>query len=562
MIGTIRKHSSWLWAIIIAATVVSFVVYFTPGSGSGSGRRSAEGNFGSIGGSRISQDEYSDALHESMLVYFVATGGRGWPERNAERSNGYDVVRETYRRIFLIRKLREYNIDVDIDSAAQLGKTILFQLGSRDKGVPYADFIKILNQQGLTAEDFQRYLRHQLALQQFISILGMSGEFVTAKEAEPVYVRRHQERIGAAVFFSGSNYLADVKDPSPDAIQQFYISHTNTYEIPVRVQVRYVAFEITNFTPQAEHELTNLAQDVEMVFKDMDTNYLQLGKSPEEAKSVIRDRLIRRQAAMHLRFQADNFVNMLNDLEPMASHNLDVLAKSNGLPVHVTAPFDESDPPKELGSVPDLAPKAFGLTAEIPFAGPLAGTNAMYVIALEKHIPSEVPPLDAVRSRVITDYKYAQAVSAARTAGEKFDETLTNGLAQGKSFEALCLQAKLKPVNLPPTAVSTTNAPPELDAHLSLYQFQQLLFSTAIGKSSGFNLTRDGGAIVYVQQQLPINEAEMKARLPEAISELRQTRQQELLNLWMHEQEQKYIGDIPGLRARIESEGMQGRSRS
>ena len=260
--------------------------------------------------------------------------------------------------------------------------------------------------------------------------------------------------------------------------------------------------------------------------------------------------------------RSDEFVNMLNDLEPMVSHNLDVLAKSNGLPVHVTAPFDESDPPKELASVPDLAPRAFGLTAEIPFAGPLAGTNAMYVIALEKHIPSEVPPLEAVRSRVITDYKYAQAVAAARTAGEKFDETLTNGLAQGKSFEVLCLQAKLKPVNLPPVAVSTTNPPPELNAHLSLYQFQQLLFSTAIGKSSGFNLTREGGAIVYVQQQLPINEADMKARLPEAINELRQTRQQELLNLWMHEQEQKYIGEIPGLRARIESEGMQGRSRS
>ena len=562
MIGTIRKHSSWLWAIIIAATVVSFVVYFTPGAGRGGSSRRGQGDFGSIGGVRITQDEYSDAYTEAMLMYFVASGGRGWPERNAERNGGFDVVRETYRRIFLVRKLNELNIRADINSAADLGKMILFQLSPRDKALPYAEFIKVIGQQGIKPEDFQRFLQHQLALQQFISIIGMSGEFVTAKEAEPIFIRRHQERASAAVFFSASNHLAEVKEPSPEAVQQFFAAHTNAYQIPERIQVRYVAFELTNFMPRAEGELTNLAQDVEMYFKDMDTNYLRLGKSPEEAKGVIRDQLIRRQAAVHLRRQADDFINTLNNQEPMVPQNLDALAKSNGVPVHVTSPFDESEPPRELTSVPDLMTKAFGLNADIPFAGPLASSNALYVIALDKRIPSELPPLDAVRARVIADYKQVQAVNAARAAGEKFDEVLTNGLAQGKSFEALALQAKLKPITVPPMAMSTTNLPPELSGHLSLYQFQQLLFSTPIGKSSGFSATREGGAIVYVQQQLPIDEAFMRASLPGAINELRQTRQQEMLNLWMHEQEQKYIGEIPGLRSRIESEGAPGRSRS
>ena len=37
MIGTIRKHSSWLWFIIIAAVIVSFVFYFSPSSRMGNG---------------------------------------------------------------------------------------------------------------------------------------------------------------------------------------------------------------------------------------------------------------------------------------------------------------------------------------------------------------------------------------------------------------------------------------------------------------------------------------------------------------------------------------------
>ena len=30
MFGTIRKHQTWLWAVIITLTIISFVVFFSP----------------------------------------------------------------------------------------------------------------------------------------------------------------------------------------------------------------------------------------------------------------------------------------------------------------------------------------------------------------------------------------------------------------------------------------------------------------------------------------------------------------------------------------------------
>ena len=56
MIGTIRKHSGWLWAVIIAATIISFVFWGTNQSRMGSGGGSG-GNFGSVYGKKITSDE-------------------------------------------------------------------------------------------------------------------------------------------------------------------------------------------------------------------------------------------------------------------------------------------------------------------------------------------------------------------------------------------------------------------------------------------------------------------------------------------------------------------------
>ena len=59
MFGTIRKHQTWLWAIIITLTVISFVIYFSPYSGT-SDRRSAS-NYGYVNGQPITQEQILEA---------------------------------------------------------------------------------------------------------------------------------------------------------------------------------------------------------------------------------------------------------------------------------------------------------------------------------------------------------------------------------------------------------------------------------------------------------------------------------------------------------------------
>src|SRR5215471_1771991 len=117
MFGTIRKHQTWLWAVIITLTVISFVIYFSPYSRMNSGARNRDANLGSINGERITASEFIDAKREVILRYFLNTSR--WPDKNAQRSR-FDPDQETYGWLIILRKQKEMGIQVSEDVAAAL----------------------------------------------------------------------------------------------------------------------------------------------------------------------------------------------------------------------------------------------------------------------------------------------------------------------------------------------------------------------------------------------------------------------------------------------------------
>ena len=245
--------------------------------------------------------------------------------------------------------------------------------------------------------------------------------------------------------------------------------------------------------------------------------------------------------------QANVFANEVFDKEPTRPENLAALAKQKSLTVKVSAPFDREEGPKDLHVNADFAKKAFGLTTNEPFAGPIAGEDAVYVIAMDKRIPSEIPPLEQIRERVTADYKYDQAKSLARQAGQAFYTTLTNGLGQGKTFSNICAEAKVQMTELPPFSLST-RAVPEAEDHLSLNGrggLKELAFSTTPGKAANFQPTSEGGAILYVKAKLPLDQAKLNAELPNFVDSVRQTRQSEAFNEWFRRQAERGLQDTP-----------------
>ena len=544
MIGTIRKHSTWMWIVIIAAIIITFVYWGAAPNKFDRGGGSRDANFGSINGERISQEDFASAQREIYLQYFFSYGD--WPGPDAKRM-GFDVESKTYFRLLLIQKEKQLGIHASSEAVAKVAADILRSF-NRGEPIPLDAFVKqVLNRQGLSAGDFERFVRHDLGIQQLMAATGLSGRLVTPQEARLLYEREHSELSTEAVFFSGSNYLAGVT-VVPEAVTQFFTNRMADYRLPDRVQVKYVEFAATNYLAEAKKqfaEITNLNERIEAKYRELGTNYFRDAKSPAEAKDKIRELMFKNQTLANAQKAANEFAHGgLFDLEPMRAENLDKFAKEKGLAVRVSEPFGRDYGPKDLAVRPDFTKRAFALSADEPLGGPLVGDAAVYVIALNKKLPSEIPPLEKIRDQVTADYKYNQAMKAAMQAGEAFASALTNGLAKGKKFSAVCSEAKVRALPSPPFSLSTRALPP-VEEHVSLNQFKRAAFSTPPGHSSGFVPTRDGGFVVFVREQLPLELAKMTADLPVFMDSVRQARQNEAFNDWFRKEAEKGLRDTP-----------------
>jgi hypothetical protein len=461
---------------------------------------------------------------------------------------GFDIEREAYYRLLMLRKVEEAGIHVSDETVAQVAGEFLRNF-FRGQPVSMQVFEQnVLNRGGLTTLDFERYIRNLLAIQQLMTAHGLAGRLVTPQETRLLYERENEELVTEAVFFNATNHLASVNS-TPEAVGQFFTNQMARYRVPERVSARYVAFEISNYLAQSEAELvkTNFDELIEGNYQRLGTNFFQEASTPEEKRAKVRESLIKSRATLMTRQLANEFANALDNMEPKTSANLEKLAGDRQLTVRVTEPFDREEGPKELTVGPDFIQNAFNRTADEPFAGPLAGEDAVYVIAQKERIPSEIPPLEKIRDRVEADYKLFQAATAARRAGAEFATALTNGLVAGKTFSSLCVEAGVKPVIVPPLSLSSrTNG--VVEEHVTLRQYASVAFATPLGKPSQFIPTMEGGFVVFVREKLPIDLAKMTAELPAFANSVRQTRQGEAYNDWFRREAERGLRDIPEFR--------------
>src|SRR6266498_1776609 len=145
MFGTIRKHQTGLWIIIIALMSVSLLYFFLPGGRAPGGDDSRTGNYGSIAGRPVKPKEWFETLREVQLTHFLRSGGN-WP--TSEEASGRALESEILQRLLLIYKMRELDIHPGNKAVATM---IQEQLGDH---LTHAKFVQeLLAPHGLTATD-------------------------------------------------------------------------------------------------------------------------------------------------------------------------------------------------------------------------------------------------------------------------------------------------------------------------------------------------------------------------------------------------------------------------
>ncbi len=552
MFGSFRRHQKWIWFLGVLVIIPSFVIFFSPDAKIGRNTTSREalinGKPATINGQPIRLDEFRNAYNETVLGHFFRSNGKEWPERSeAARET---LEHDTVVRVFMLYKLKELDIHVSDEAVARLAMERLgaYPLASleRDHLLPH----------GLTVTDFDRFMRHEAAIQQLVGAVTTSAKLIKPQEAEILYRKDYEEVSADLAVFWTSNFL-DKVTITPGAMANYYTNHMSQYRVPERVQVNYVEFNISNYLAEADKklsEITNYMAQVNEAYGKRDTNSAYFkgtnGLPLDEAagKAKLQTDFRRHEGLIIARRKASDFGGELISLpQPDRADNLERLAAAKNLAVKVTPPFDRVSGLDDTNFPPEFRERALKLTRENPVVfSPIVGEEAVYLISLKNRLSSEMPPLEKVQEKVTNDYKSFQAGELARASGTSFAASVTNGLAQKKPFAEICAQAKVKPINLPPFAPSTPSLT-NLDQRINFYMVQHIAFSLKPGEASPFYPLpkQEGGLVLYLRAKLPLDEAKVKADLPEFMGRLRMYRQNEDFNQWFNKQAELARLNIP-----------------
>lgn len=530
--------------------IPSFVVFFSDTSF----RRAREMNFdvGSINGRPITREEFLHAKQEIRLEYFF---NRGTLPEQDERTETL-LNRDTYYRLLFLEKQKELGIKPSKDAVGKLGANLLRRLGD----VPYETFVKEFLQAKarMTANDFERFVRHEVGIEELFQLSTLSGRLVTQPEAEAMYRREHQELAVELALFNSSNFLAGVT-VNPTNVTEFFNRSMALYRIPERVRLSYVEFAGSNYFAEADKQLEKITNFNALVNEDYlrrgtnafkDTNGVVLSEAAAKEKIKSDNRLA--LALRDARKKANEFASQLLE-QP---HRLDIferLAAALGNPVSVTEPFNREDVPKEFHLAPAASRIASGLSTNEPILiSPIVGEETVYVVALKDILLSEMPSFDSIREKVTEDYRVQQALDAARKAGTDFHAKLTNGLAQNKSFAEICLEANVTPISLPPFSIAT-NSIAGLDESINLNLLKNIALSLKPGTAGPYLQTANGGFVIFLRAKLPVDEARMRAEMPAFLASLRQYQQNEAFSRWVQQQQAQARMTMPLLETKSPS---------
>jgi hypothetical protein len=561
MIGTIRKHQNWLWAIIIAATIISFVYLLSPSTKNGGGGFDMpDVNLGSVFGEPVTRDQYQAAMQEAKIFYRLNSGQ--WPTGSDDKKNLENIIQQ---RLLLQAELDQYHINPTTESTARFIRQFI---GIKPGDVVPADKImetldKIGAEGGLSREDFVRFARHQVGQEYLMSLVGLSGRLVTPQEAEVFFRRENTPMQTELVKFPAENYESAVTIGGTN-LEDFYTKNEAAYRVPEKIQVNYIAFTTKDYMAAAEKTLgTNLNDRV-------DQAYMQEGAAafkdetgaqmkPEAAKAKVKKELLDYAALSEAGKAAKAFLNDLaqghGDDHPFTQDDIFKLAKARNLTVKTSAPFDQKTGPSDLDLAPKFVHVLFELRADDPddkehselYAPLVGGTNAVYVIGLDKRIPSRVQTLAEVRSRVETDYKRAMALEMAKAAGKRFESALEAGLSSGKTFDTMCAAQFVHPQQLGAFSLSSTNVP-GLTNRVDAGQVMEIASRMHAGQVSPFIPTQTGGFILYYKGDLPVDASLLRSDLPEYTTKMRDKLQIAAYSQWFNKEYQLHFVPPPNFK--------------
>ncbi|MGP3590202.1 peptidylprolyl isomerase [Vagococcus sp. WN89Y] len=262
-----------------------------------------------------------------------------------------------------------------------------------------ARFNALVNQMGMSADQYAQALRNQLTSQQLINAVAGTDFMLKGETDELVALAAQQRVVRQAVI--DVNALAAKQTVSDEEVSSYYEQNKNSFVAPEQFRVSYIKLDAAAMEQNAsDAEIQAYYDENKDTFTQPQRNRYSViqTKTEDEAKAVLDE------------------LNKGADFATVAkAKSTDIISARNGGDMGW---LEESTTPDEL--------KNAGLKEKGQLSGVIKSSVGFLVVRLDDIQPAKVKPLSEVRDELAAKVKHEKALDAWYALQQKVSEAASN----------------------------------------------------------------------------------------------------------------------------------------
>lgn len=386
----LQKHYRWLFSILLAIIIVSFV--FTIGASPGIGRKERRGQavkfYGVDLGDPKTVDKFvQDACTSAMLKL----------DPSIYYAEGLEY--EVLARIFSLDLAKKVGIPLPSDAwlkhYIETRPLFIDEAGHFD-AKRYTTFQESIKNNPTYA---RRPVKRALLEDGMVDLIraSLTTGYVTPLEAKLHYTEQHATWDFDLITVSFDGFQAKI-DPSAKVLREFYEAHQNEYAAPAKVTASYATFAADDFMKR----VGTIAQaDLKAFKENLKASKQSAEMSDEEVLQACRKAKARSLAE---RAANDFAYQLYKQKVPYGNLRFQSLLKAASGVLHKSTTYSEEVFPEELGLPESLWAQALQLDASKYYTDVERTEGGAAIVFVEKQIPSRTQSFEEAREKVTKDY--------------------------------------------------------------------------------------------------------------------------------------------------------------
>lgn len=397
MMDSLRTAAnSLVLKIIFGIIIVSFILTGVSGYLIGGGNNYAA----KVNDQEISRGQFENAFNSERNRMQQQLGDQ-YSELAANEGYMKTLRQQTLNRLIdealLDQYARELKLGISDEQVKQaIFSTPAFQVDGKFDNNRYN---ALVNQMGMTADQYAQALRNQLTTQQIIS--GIAGtDFMLKGETDALAALVSQQRVVREATID-VNALAAKQSVTDQEVASYYEQHKNSFMTPEQFRVSYIKLDAASMQkPVSDEDIQSYYDQHQDQFTQAQRNRYSIiqTKTEDEAKAVL------------------DALNKGGDFAALAKEkSADIISARNGGDMGW---LEDATTPEEL--------KNAGLKEKSQLSGVIKSSVGFLVVRLDDVQPAVVKPLSEVRDDIAAKVKQEKALDAYFALQQKVSDAANN----------------------------------------------------------------------------------------------------------------------------------------